>query len=120
MEHITKIAARLVLAEVPLSVLRETPAVPYDRKPIEVGITRPDVIYKDTRTGLYYTNPVLEGGKPVTITFRNGKAAEISGGNGIYPEPIGCYAQGMFRPGQYSTPPAGKQRATAAPLPGLR
>ncbi len=39
--------------------------------PIEVGITRPDVIYKDTRTGLYYTSPVLDGGAPVTIPVIN-------------------------------------------------
>jgi hypothetical protein len=39
--------------------------------PIEVGITRPDVIYQDTRNGQYYTSPVLENGVPVTVPVIN-------------------------------------------------
>lgn len=38
---------------------------------VEVGITRPDVIYRDTRDGKYYTSPVLVGGAPVTVPVIN-------------------------------------------------
>src|SRR6185436_17870305 len=39
--------------------------------PIEVLITRPDVAYRDTRTGAIVGNPILAGGVPVTTAIIN-------------------------------------------------
>jgi len=72
--------------------------------PMNVTISRPDVLYRDNRTGLYYTSPVLVGGVPVTTPVINipgggssrgtqrpdvvpGVDPYISSGNGIYLNP---------------------------------
>src|SRR5215475_6924832 len=39
--------------------------------PLNVTISRPDVLYRDTRTGLLYTSPVLDNGAPVTTAIPN-------------------------------------------------
>ena len=39
--------------------------------PINVTISRPDILYKDNRTGLYYSAPVLANGVPVTTAVPN-------------------------------------------------
>jgi hypothetical protein len=39
--------------------------------PVEVGITRPDVIYRDTRNGTYVANPIVVNGVPVTQAVIN-------------------------------------------------
>ena len=72
--------------------------------PMNVTMSRPDVLYRDNRTGLYYTSPVLVGGVPVTTPVINipgggssrgtqrpdvvsGVDPYISTGNGIYLNP---------------------------------
>src|SRR5262249_54288603 len=39
--------------------------------PLNVTISRPDIVYRDDRTGLYYTSPVLVNGVPVTSAVIN-------------------------------------------------
>lgn len=39
--------------------------------PIEVLVTRPDIAYRDTRTGAIVSNPILAGGVPVTTAIIN-------------------------------------------------
>jgi hypothetical protein len=39
--------------------------------PLNVTISRPDVLYRDNRTGLLYTSPVLDNGAPVTTAIPN-------------------------------------------------
>jgi hypothetical protein len=39
--------------------------------PMNVTMSRPDTLYRDNRTGLYYTSPVLVGGVPVTTAVIN-------------------------------------------------
>lgn len=45
--------------------------------PVDVLITRPDVIYQDTLDGRYYANPVVVGGQVVTVPVIN----TLGGGN---------------------------------------
>jgi len=39
--------------------------------PIEVGIVRPDVVYRDNRTGALVSSPIIIGGRPVTTATIN-------------------------------------------------
>jgi hypothetical protein len=39
--------------------------------PVNVTISRPDVLYRDNRTGQFYTSPVVVGGVPVTTAVIN-------------------------------------------------
>jgi hypothetical protein len=39
--------------------------------PVDILITRPDVIYQDTLDGRYYANPVVVGGQVVTVPVIN-------------------------------------------------
>jgi carboxypeptidase family protein len=39
--------------------------------PVNLNINRPNILYRDNRTGLYYTAPVLVGGVPVTTAVVN-------------------------------------------------
>jgi hypothetical protein len=39
--------------------------------PIDVRITRPDIVYKDTRTGAFVNSPIVVNGAPVTVPVIN-------------------------------------------------
>ncbi|MGI8746252.1 MAG: TonB-dependent receptor [Bryobacteraceae bacterium] len=39
--------------------------------PLDIRITRPDVVYRDTRNGAIVANPVLVNGQPVTVAIIN-------------------------------------------------
>ena len=39
--------------------------------PVDILVTRPDVVYQDTRDGKFYANPVLVGGLPVSVPVIN-------------------------------------------------
>lgn len=45
--------------------------------PLDIRITRPDVVYRDSRTGAIVSNPILVDGRPVTAAVIN----TIGGGN---------------------------------------
>src|SRR5262245_17900971 len=83
--------------------------------PLNITISRPDVLYRDNRTGLFYTSPVLVGGVPVTTPVINilgggssrgtqrpdvvsGVDPYISAGNGFYLNPA---AFSVPLPGSY-------------------
>lgn len=81
--------------------------------PMPIQITRPDVIYQDTRTGLYYANPVLVNGKPVTVALMN----TIGGGasrNVRRPDVVAGVDPFLHRDSRYVVNPA----AFSIPLPG--
>jgi len=57
--------------------------------PMEVRVTRPDIVYQDTRNGTYVSSPILVGGVPMTIpvintpgggNFRNFRRPDYVGG----------------------------------------
>ncbi len=58
--------------------------------PFEVRVTRPDIVYRDTRNNNYVASPILVGGVPVTVpvinvpgggNFRNFRRADYIGGD---------------------------------------
>ena len=58
--------------------------------PFEVRVTRPDIVYRDTRNNTFVASPILVGGIPVTVpvinvpgggNFRNFRRADYIGGD---------------------------------------
>ena len=58
--------------------------------PFEVRVTRPDVVYRDTRNNTFVSNPIVVNGAPVTVpainvpgggNFRNFRRADYIGGD---------------------------------------
>ncbi|HUS07381.1 MAG TPA: TonB-dependent receptor [Bryobacteraceae bacterium] len=58
--------------------------------PLEVRVTRPDIVYRDSRNGTYVASPIVANGAPVTVpvinvpgggNFRNFRRADYIGGN---------------------------------------
>jgi hypothetical protein len=82
--------------------------------PIEVGIVRPDVVFRDTRNGNIVSNPILVGGTPVTVAIIN----TPGGGNsrnirrpdrvpGVNPYLTGFDKRSYLNPAAFSMPAPG-------------
>src|SRR5262249_4335310 len=97
--------------------------------PINVTISRPDTLYRDNRSGLYYPSPVLVGGVPVTTPVINipgggssrgtqrpdlvpGVDPYLSSGNGFYLNPA---AFAVPLPGTYGNFQTNSLRRPAFP-----
>lgn len=82
--------------------------------PVDVKITRPDIVYRDTRTGAYVNAPILEGGRPVTEpvinvpgggAFRNVRRPDVVAG--VSPFLQGAGKTHYLNPAAFSMPAPG-------------
>lgn len=82
--------------------------------PVDVKITRPDIVYRDTRTGTYFSAPVLEAGQPVTApvvnvpgggAFRNVRRPDVVAG--VSPFLQGAGKTYYLNPAAFSMPAPG-------------
>ncbi|MEO8130038.1 MAG: TonB-dependent receptor, partial [Bryobacteraceae bacterium] len=82
--------------------------------PFEVRVTRPDIVYQDTRNGTYVANPILVGGSPVTVpvinvpgggNFRNFRRPDVVAG--VNPLIQGADKRFYLNPAAFSIPAPG-------------
>ena len=82
--------------------------------PIDVRITRPDIVYQDTRNGTFVNAPILVSGTPVTIpvinvpgggNFRNYRRPDVVAG--VNPFIVGADKRVMLNPAAFSMPLVG-------------
>jgi hypothetical protein len=82
--------------------------------PFELRVTRPDIVYRDTRNNTIVANPILIDGSPVTVplinvpgggNFRNFRRADYIGGDPFLHTGDGRY---FLNPGAFATPPPGR------------
>ncbi len=82
--------------------------------PIDVKITRPDIVYLDNRTGKYVNSPILVDGKPVTTAvmnvpgggaFRNARRPDVVAG--VNPFLEGAGKRVFLNPAAFAIPAPG-------------
>ncbi len=82
--------------------------------PVDVTITRPDIVYRDTRSGAYVNAPVVVGGLPVTVpvvnvpgggAFRNVRRPDVVAG--VSPFLTGAGKRAFLNPAAFSMPAPG-------------
>ncbi len=83
--------------------------------PIDLKIVRPDIVYRDTRTGAYVNAPIVIGGAPVTVpvinvpgggSFRNVRRPDVVAG--VDPFITGSDKRVYLNPAAFSMPAPGR------------
>lgn len=83
--------------------------------PIDLKIVRPDIVYRDTRTGAYVNAPIVVGGAPVTVpvinvpgggSFRNVRRPDVVAG--VDPFITGADKRVYLNPAAFSMPAPGR------------
>jgi hypothetical protein len=81
--------------------------------PMEVRVTRPDIVYRDTRNGTYVASPIVVAGSPVTVpvintpgggNFRNFRRPDYVGGDAFLHTSDGRY---YLNPAAFAIPAPG-------------
>lgn len=82
--------------------------------PIDVNITRPDIVYLDNRTGKYVNSPIVVNGQPVTTAvmnvpgggaFRNAPRPDVV--SGVNPFLEGADQRAFLNPAAFAIPAPG-------------